>query len=51
MTLEELEEWLESARHIASHSGQRIGDYEVIAFDGPITDARIDHGDNALRLS
>lgn len=46
MTVDELIDWLESAKRIAEQSGQEIGDYEV----GVDIDPRVDHGTNEVRL-
>lgn len=46
MTVDELIEWLESAKRIAAQSGQEIGDYEVVAEIDP----KVDHGTNEVRL-
>lgn len=49
MTIEELEQWLESARRIGLASGQDIGQYVVILeVPGPMEDAKIDHGANMV---
>lgn len=50
MTIEELEEWLQSARRIAEQSGQNIGQYEVLVDGLSLDELRIDHSNNTFRI-
>ena len=49
MTVDELVEWIESARREGQKSGQEIGDYQVhvpcnSVADSPVEDGKVDHG-------
>ena len=59
MTVEELIDWLESAKRIASESGQRIDEYIVVRPDGFSSDGQtiygeidpsVDHGQDIVTL-
>lgn len=53
MTVNELIDWLKSAKRIGEESGQEVGGYQVqvpynSACEGPIQDGKVDHGKNIV---
>jgi len=54
LTVNELVEWIESAKRQAAQSGQKIDDYVVhtpsICVEGPIERGQVDHGINVVFL-